>query len=262
MHAFRTIVFASAIAGLLVGLIVTLAQQAATVPLIQKAELYEHAGGAGFAAPAAPMAGPDAAGPRGGRAHEHAGHEHAAWEPAGGAERTAYSAAANVATAVGFALLLCAAYELRGGAITWREGLVWGLGGFVAFVAAPGLGLPPAPPGMPVAALGARQLWWLGTAAATALGLGLLAFRRSTPTVALALVLFALPHLVGAPRSADPSTDVPPDITRAFVAAVVLTGLLFWALLGCVTGAVYRWLSARGGAGRTGPSAPFTPAGR
>lgn len=40
MHAFRTIVFASAIAGLLVGLIVTLVQQAAVVPLIQKAEAY------------------------------------------------------------------------------------------------------------------------------------------------------------------------------------------------------------------------------
>lgn len=203
------------------------------------------------------MAGHDAAGRRGGHVHEHS-----AWEPADGAERAAYSAAANVLTAVGFALLLCAAYELRGGTTTWRGGLVWGLSGFVAFVAAPGLGLPPEPPGMPVAALEARQLWWLGTAAATALGLGLLAFRRSAPTVALALVLFALPHLVGAPRPADPSTDVPAEITRAFVVAVVLTGLLFWVLLGCVTGAVYRWLSARGGAGRTGPSAPFAPAGR
>lgn len=71
-----------------------------------------------------------------------------------------------------------------------------------------------------------------------------MAFRRSMLTLVLALALFTLPHLIGAPRPADPSTSVPAELAHDFVVAVVLTGLLFWSLLGCVTGAVHRRLSA------------------
>ena len=63
--------------------------------------------------------------------------------------------------------------------MTWRDGLLWGLAGFVVFTAAPGLGLPPELPGMPVAPLTARQTLWIATAAATAGGLCLLAFRHT-----------------------------------------------------------------------------------
>lgn len=238
MHAFRTIVFSSVIAGLLVGSVITSVQQVGTAPLILRAEIYERAAGAGAAVAAAPV-GHEAAGPGA------QGHEHAAWEPADGVQRTASSAAANVLTATGFALLLCGAYVLRGGQTTWREGALWGLGGFAAFVAAPGLGLPPELPGMPAAALGPRQLWWAATAGATAFGLALLAFRRSSRAVVLAFALFVSPHLIGAPRPLDPSTDVPAALAREFVVAAVLTGLLFWLLLGCLTGAVYGRLSVR-----------------
>ena len=53
------------------------------------------------------------------------------------------------------------------------------MAGFAVFMLAPSLGLPPELPGMPAAELGPRQVWWLLTAAATAAGLALLAFRRT-----------------------------------------------------------------------------------
>lgn len=43
MSTFRSIVFSSVIAGFIVGLIVTAAQQFGTVPLILRAEVYEKA---------------------------------------------------------------------------------------------------------------------------------------------------------------------------------------------------------------------------
>lgn len=237
MHLFRSIIFSSALAGLLVGVAVTLAQQVGTAPLILRGEVYERAAEA--AVPPATVS----------VAHDHAGatdHDHAqpAWEPSDGLERTAYSALANILTAVGFALVLCGVYALQGRPASWRTGLLWGLGGFAVFVVAPGLGLPPKLPGMPTAALEPRQAWWIATAAATALGLGLLAFRRTVPTVLLALALLAVPHLIGAPQPLDPNTTVPADLAREFIIAVTLTGLLFWGLLGPLTGAIYRRVSA------------------
>ena len=99
------------------------------------------------------------------------------WEPEEGLQRNAFTVAANILTAIGFALLLTGVYAIRGRQVMWREGLLWGLAGFVVFTAAPGLGLPPELPGMAVAELTARQTWWIATAAATAGGLCLLAFR-------------------------------------------------------------------------------------
>ena len=61
--------------------------------------------------------------------------------PADGAERTFCTVAANVVTGIGFALLLVAVSEIAGGIGGWREGLLWGFGGFAAFTLAPGLGL-------------------------------------------------------------------------------------------------------------------------
>ena len=43
MSVFRSIVFSSVIAGIIVGVLVTLADQFGTVPLILKGEVYEQA---------------------------------------------------------------------------------------------------------------------------------------------------------------------------------------------------------------------------
>ena len=83
--------------------------------------------------------------------------------------RNAYTAAANVLTAIGFALLLAAIFALRsantGNSVSWHQGLMWGLAGFAVFTIAPGLGLPPELPGVPAAPLLSRQIWWVLAAA-------------------------------------------------------------------------------------------------
>jgi cobalt transporter subunit CbtA len=230
-----SIVFRAVKAGLAAGLIVAVAHQLWTVPLILRAETYEQAAERTVA-----PAGPGAA------AHEghsgQAGHDHGddGWKPADGLERLAFTALADILTAIGFALLLSGAYVLSGRPVTWREGALWGLAGFAAFALAPGLGLPPELPGMPATALGPRQTWWLATAALTAGGLALLLLHRRPWSVALAVLLIAAPHLWGAPAPATEPSPVPVPLWRDFVIAVTATSLLTWLLLGALTGLLHE----------------------
>ncbi|HEY0918157.1 CbtA family protein, partial [Devosia sp.] len=155
MHLFQRIVFAAVLAGLAAGLGMSALQHWKVTPLILIAETFESP------APAS---------------HAHAAetpdpsHDEATWAPADGVERTAYTVLANVLTAIGFALLLAAASVLTGLPVTARNGIVWGVGGFVAFQLAPAVGLPPELPGMVAAELGARQAWWWATALSTGAG--------------------------------------------------------------------------------------------
>jgi cobalt transporter subunit CbtA len=222
MDYFRNIVVVAALAGAIAGLGMTVAQQLSTVPLILKAEIYEEQS-------TAPTHDHDATV----GAHEH---EHGGWAPADGFERTAFSAAANIVTGIGFALLLVAASELFGGIGDWRQGVFWGLAGFAVFTLAPGLGLPPELPAMPAAELGPRQLWWVATVICTAIALGLLFYQRSLVAVLAAIALLVAPHLIGAPQPASYESPIPEGLHHSFVVAVVLTTLLFWVLLGGLAG--------------------------
>lgn len=253
MSTFRSIVFASVIAGFVVGLIVTVVQQFGTVPLILKAEVFEKAAEAHQHDAAASLQ-PAAAG------HDHADHDHTArhhgdhgagdhdhgagaWAPRDGFERNAYTAAVNILTAIGFALLLAGFFAVRSGAtgasVSWHEGLLWGLAGFAVFTLAPGLGLPPELPGVPAAPLLSRQIWWLAAVLATAGGLALIAFRRSVPAAIAGVILLTLPHLIGAPELANIKTNVPSSLSHQFVTAVTVTSLVFWTLLGGLTSAAF-----------------------
>src|SRR6476661_1765764 len=236
MPIFRSIVFSAALAGLIVGVMISVAQFFATLPLIQKSEVYERKS----AAQGAPAARSGA-----GAAHDHViTHQRDnEWEPEEGFQRNAFTVVANILTAIGFALLLTGAYAIRGGPVTWREGLLWGLGGFVVFTAAPGLGLPPELPGMPVADLTARQTWWIATAAATAGGLCLLALSSAGWSAVLGLALIALPHLIGAPLAPESHSAVPAALSHRFIVVVTLTSLLFWALLGVATSVAFERIS-------------------
>jgi cobalt transporter subunit CbtA len=222
MDYFRNIVVVAALAGAIAGLGMTVAQHFSTVPLILKAETYEEQS----AAPA----------------HDHgdatAAHEHGAdgWAPSDGLERTAFTAAANIVTGIGFALLLIAASELFGGIRDWRQGVFWGLAAFVVFTLAPGLGLPPELPAMPAADLGARQLWWVATVASAAVALWLLFYQRSLLGVIAAFVLLVAPHVIGAPQPESHASPIPEGLHHSFVVAVVLTTLVFFALLGGLAG--------------------------
>ena len=108
MATFRRLVYSALCAGLLSGIFVTAAHQIGTVPLILEAETYEEA--AQHAA---------------GQAHAHdnpvaAVHNgtEAEWTPENRIERAAYTLAADLLAAIGFALLLASGLTLRGGAVT------------------------------------------------------------------------------------------------------------------------------------------------
>ncbi|TIV02171.1 MAG: cobalt transporter [Mesorhizobium sp.] len=249
MNLFRNVVFVAAIAGLVAGIALACMQAYATVPLILKAEVYEKAGGghhhdhaantgtstamssaepAGNAMSSAVPASTEAAAPT----------EDEGWAPADGFERFAFNVVANIVTGIGFALILVAVSEFAGGIGSWRQGVFWGLAGFAVFTLAPGLGLPPELPAMPAAELLPRQIWWISTVAATAVGLGLIALRKSMPLAILAVVLIVAPHVVGAPQPVSFETAIPEGLHHQFVVAVTLTDLVFWLVLGAAVGVV------------------------
>ncbi len=221
------ILWAGLIAGLIAGAFATAIQLTRLVPLIAVAEEYETAA-----------------------AHSMAEHEHGAgaaettdadeWEPTGLA-RPAFTALFNALAGVGYGLLLVAGMTIAGRPTDKATGLLWGLAGFIAFAAAPALGLPPELPGMPAADLLARQSWWLATAAATAAGIAALAF--GSPLVkAIGIALVVAPHVVGAPHLAEHAAGagVPAEIAAEFVAASLLSALVFWLALGASAGHFLR----------------------
>jgi cobalt transporter subunit CbtA len=218
-------------AGLLAAILLTLLQSLWVTPLILQAESYESA------APAEQVVaehGHAVAEP----AHEHAqaqaaGHSHdgQAWAPQDGWQRTLATGLSNLVVAVGFALMLAGLFTLRAPGRTW-QGLLWGLGGFATFSLAPSAGLPPELPGTAAADLLLRQYWWIGTAVATAAGLGLLAFGRHWALRIAGLVLLALPHLIGAPHPEVHESLAPAELQEEFILASLLTNALFWAALG------------------------------
>jgi len=221
MAVFRRLVLVALCAGLLSGIFATAAHQIGTVPVILKAEMYEKTAERQAARV---------------QAHEHS----AAWEPEDGAERTAYTLIADILTGIGFALLLAAGLTLRGGEVTWRAGLFWGLAGFAAFTIAPGLGLPPQVPGSETAPLFERQAWWLVTAVSTGCALALFSFTRRAPWAILAALLIVLPHLYGAPQPMDHSAAAPERLARQFIVSVTIVSFLFWVILGASTGYFFR----------------------
>jgi cobalt transporter subunit CbtA len=239
MSLLRSLVFTSALVGLIVGTAVSAVQFFGTSQLILKAEVYEKAG-SHHAAPAAD--------------HEHgatAAHVHAdpdeeeGWEPADGFERNAFTLAANILTAIGYAFVITGLIAMRGKPVSWREGLVWGLAGFVCVMLAPMLGLPPELPGTPSAPLADRQIWWIGTVAATAGAIGLVAFVRKPWMAIIALGLIAAPHIIGAPAAPQGEHALAPEaLEHQFVTAAVLTSLVFWLLLGSLSGPIMRRFEA------------------
>ncbi|MBZ9807772.1 CbtA family protein [Mesorhizobium sp. BR1-1-9] len=249
MNLFRNVVFIAAIAGLVAGVVLACMQAYATVPLILKAEVYEQAGGGHHHDHTAPAATDNnamsAAAPAGNAMSsaapapaEAAPAEEEGWAPADGFERFAFSVLANIVTGIGFALVLVAVSEFAGGIGNWRQGVFWGLAGFAVFTLAPGLGLPPELPAMPAAELLPRQIWWTATVAATAIGLALIAFRKSLPLAILGVVLIVAPHIVGAPQPDSFETPIPEGLHHQFVVAVTVTNLVFWLVLGAAVGVV------------------------
>lgn len=226
------ILLAAIAAGLFAGAFVSVAQMAKVTPLIYAAEVFENA------EPAAHDHAP------GTSAHDHGTpaqaaveHDHGdGWAPEDGIERIAYTTLANIVIGAGFGLLLAAGMTLIGRVANWRNGLIWGACGYMAFSLLPALGLPPELPGMAAADLAPRQIWWVLTAAASALGIGLIIFGGKWPMLALGVVLLVAPHVVGAPHPDAFSSSVPAELAAQFVSASLVTAALFWLVLGGLTG--------------------------
>ncbi len=218
------IVCSALFAGVIAGLLLSALQWSATLPLLRQAEGYEAASAVA------------------GEAHEERARE---WAPRQGVERIGFTVLANLVLAVAFALLLNAAYALKGD-VDWRRGLLWGLAGFAAFTLAPALGLPPAPPGVPEAALGERQGWWLLAVLATAAGLATLAFAPRLHWRLLGLALLAAPHLIGAPEAPLAAAAPPEELRRAYALAVLATSAAFWLALGALSGLFFRRFAQQG----------------
>jgi cobalt transporter subunit CbtA len=239
---FKTILLSALGAGLAACLVITVLQTFTTEPLILHAEEFE-GGGHDHGA-----AAPDHEHPEGTPAHSHdepaAGvAEPEEWGPADGAERVAFTALANLVIGVAVSLILLALMVLKGAEIDARRGLLWGAGAFVAVALLPSLGLPPELPGTPAADLLDRQIWWIGTAIASGLGIGLIAFGRHWAVKLAGLVVLVLPHAIGAP--APPSHDVayPGALAGEFVIASLVVSAVLWSFSGAAAGWLYRRLS-------------------
>lgn len=230
--SFRNIIFSALIIGFITGLLHSGMQMIDVGPIIFEAETYEIA------------------------AEEPAGtHQHTdeAWSPEDGAERTTYTFISNVLSGVGFAVILLAImnqFQQQGlTQLNLSKGLLWGVAGFVAFFAAPGLGLPPEIPGTQAAILEQRQLWWALTVAATLIGLGILAFAPLKFKL-LGIISLAMPHIIGAPHvegaefnHPDPAAvEALTQLHHQFIIASGISNFVFWLALGLCC----AWASQRG----------------
>ena len=243
--------FSSAIlAGLVAGLLISAVYQFTTVPLIMHAESFENLKGqekatlghpekslhpadkyAIIKASIIPVHGSENRSPN------------EAWAPQDGLERIFYTTVTAILTGIGFALLLISGMIMRGEKIDTRRGLLWGAGGFIAFVLAPSLGLPPELPGMVASDILARQSWWITAAVASIVGLWGLVFGEKIHYKILAVIIAITPHLFGAPHPEVLSTNgVPPELAAQFVTVSIAVGGLFWALIGGFSGYFYERL--------------------
>lgn len=237
---FKRIAQTAGFSGLLAAIVLTLLQSLWVTPLILQAETYENS--------PAPVAEHSHEASQA-AAHEHAheaaepaahSHDSEAWAPEDGWQRTLSTGLSNLVVAIGFALMLAGLFTLRAPNKTW-QGLLWGFAGFATFCLAPAAGLPPEVPGTAAADLVQRQSWWIGTALATATGLGLLAFAKHWTLRVAGLVLLAVPHLIGAPQPEVHSSLAPEALAQQFVVASLVTNALFWAALGLAS----AWLFSR-----------------
>ena len=234
----RNLFAAALLAALCAGLVTAAVQHFRVTPIILHAETFEGEGGHSHGPAAVPA---DHTHAEGTAEHNHdvAATTEAApeeWAPQDGFERTAYTTLATVLAAAGFALVIGAVSMFANIPITFANGFLWGIAGFLTFSLAPAYGLAPELPGMPAADLAGRQLWWTGTALATGAAILLIAKTRANWAFAVAVALVVAPHIIGAPASPNEPSAVPAHLATEFAAATLGTSLVFWLLLGSLFG--------------------------
>ena len=216
---FFRILVCALFAGFVAGLVAAVLQLVFVQPVLLHAELYEsgklvHFGAKKTAAAAVSSGGID-------------------WT------RDALSVLFTTLIYTGYAFMLVAAMaaaSLRDVSVNPRNGLIWGLAGFLAFQLAPAFGLPPELPGSSAAEVSARQIWWFGTVAATAVGLALIVFGKGWAVWTAAAALMLAPHLIGAPHPKVFEGPVPPELAGLFASRSLGIGLVVWSILGLLAG--------------------------
>jgi cobalt transporter subunit CbtA len=107
--------------------------------------------------------------------------------------------------------------------------------------------LNPELPGSAAADLGARQIWWFGTAVATAAGIWLCLRVSSLLAIISGIALIVLPHIIGAPHPSELTSKVPSELAGHFASASLVVQAVIWASIGTVAGYIWQ---------RTGQQAP------
>lgn len=236
---FKRMLASALIAGTAAGLLAALLHFVFVQNLILLGETYETGAAVHFAG-GAQHAHSDAVIPA--EDHDHAATDHAHGAQSTPLQRNALTVAFTMLIYVSYALILVAGFGAAsafGHRIGGVEGLLWGIAGFAVFQLWPAMGLAPELPGTLAADLGARQLWWWGTAGATALALALAGYVRTPSAAAFAALLLAAPHAIGAPELDGFSGLAPPELAAAFSARVLGVGLVVWATLGWLAGTVW-----------------------
>jgi cobalt transporter subunit CbtA len=249
----RNLFAAALLAALAAGLLTAAIQHFRVTPLILLAETFEGEGGHSHShshSHGSEAVAADHEHAPGTPAHSHDGvattlAEPEEWAPQDGFERTAYTTLATVLIAAGFALTIGAISMFANLPINFGNGLLWGLAGFLTFSLAPAYGLAPELPGMAAADLGARQVWWVGTALATGAACLLLAKTGAGWAFAVAIALVAIPHIIGAPAAPDEVSAVPAHLATQFAAVTLGTSLVFWLVLGTLFGKLNDVFAAR-----------------
>ncbi|MFO0993007.1 MAG: CbtA family protein [Hyphomicrobiales bacterium] len=220
------VILAALLAGVAAGFIMGVIQHFKLTPLILEAEVFETAGPAGHShetTTAAEPAAPGAAEPE-------------EWAPQDGWQRTLYTTAASMFAGAGFAAVLAGIALLTGVPLTARNGLLWGIAGFISVNLAPAMGLSPELPGTPAAELLSRQIWWVGTIIATGLAIYLIAIKREYWAIAAAVALIIAPHLIGAPQPPTHESGVPAGLAAEFAANSIAAAAAFWCIIGVFAG--------------------------
>jgi cobalt transporter subunit CbtA len=233
---FRNIMLTSFFSAIIAGLLLGTLQSFSTTPIIYSAENYEVA----KEAPVTTVT------------HDHATHSHAdsgtEWVPKDDNERMSYTFLADILIAFGHSLLLTSFLALiflkfRKPNISWRSGLIIGLGGYLSFYVATVIGLPPEVPGSIVADLHARQLWWTLTIIATIIGLSILYLAPFLFKI-VGLIFIVLPHILGAPHpeitgflNQDTLAIVSlSQLEKQFFVSTAWVNLVYWVVLGLLSG--------------------------
>jgi cobalt transporter subunit CbtA len=196
------------VAGIVAGSTLFIVQRWTTLPLIYQAELHE-------------QERTRVSSPTGDPPHDKT-------------TRSADTLVGDMLVAIGFGLLLSAAYVLTD-KFGLRHGIFWGLAGFTTFQIGPALVVPPALPGLELASLSTRQGLWLIAAFSTGLGLALVICERKSMKLT-GVIFMVLPAML---KFLTPVTPQPaPVITNVstlesqFIFRTLACSLLMWLILG------------------------------